>query len=133
MVVMVMVAACSIRSPVRSTSGLRQILEVRELAVLRCGCKVRRKLGKLARCVRISVCLSGLRGAGQIRGDRLCNLLVLGWVGLLKLLEGARNLRERRKLAAVLLGCERSQTGCRQRVALIGHAITFEGAFENRF
>ena len=132
MMMVMMVMATSRASPISPTGGIRQILEVRELAALGCRRKVRCKLGELVRRVRISVGLSGLRGAGQVRSDGLCNLLVLGWVRLLKLLERARNLRERRKLAAVLRGCERSQTACGQRVALFGHAIALEGAFENR-
>ena len=128
MMVMMVMAACS----TSSTSGLRQILEVRQLAALGCRRKVRCKLGELVRRVGISIGLSGLRGAGQVRCDGLCNLLVLGWVRLLKLLERARNLCERRKLAAVLRGCERSQTACGQRVALFGHAVALQGVFENR-
>lgn len=128
MMVMMVMAACS----TSSTSGLRQILEVRQLPALGCRRKVRCKLGELVRRVGISVGLSGLRGAGQVRSDGLCNLLVLGWVRLLKLLERARYLRERRKLAAVLRGCERSQTACGQRVALFGHAVALQGVFENR-
>ena len=107
MMVMMVMAAC----PISSTSGLRQILEVRQFAALGCRRKVRCKLGELVRRVGITVCLSGLRGAGQVRCDGLCDLLVLGWVRLLKLLERAHYLRERRKLAAILLGCDRSQTG----------------------
>ena len=102
MMMVMMVMATSRASPISPTGGIRQILEVRELAALGCRRKVRCKLGELVRRVSISVGLSGLRGAGQVRSDGLCDLLVLGWVRLLKLLERAHNLRERRKLAAVL-------------------------------
>jgi hypothetical protein len=49
-----------------------------------------------------------LGGALQIGGYFLCDLRIFRWIRLLKLLEGARQLREGRKLAAIGLldGCE---------------------------
>ncbi len=68
---------------------LSQILDVGELAAGRGVRKVRRELVELAGRCRVAVRLGRLGGALQVRGDLLCDLLVLGRVRLLKLLEGA--------------------------------------------
>lgn len=88
---------------VMATERLCQILNVRELAALRGIREVRRKLVELIGRRRIAVRLRGLCGALQVRGDLLCDLLVLGWVRLLKLLERAQQFREGGKLAVVRL------------------------------
>jgi len=88
---------------VMATHRLCQILDVGELAVGRSIGEVRRKLVELIRRCRITVRLGGLRGRLQVRGDLLCDLLVLGWVRLLKLLERVQQLCERRKLAGIRL------------------------------
>ena len=82
---------------------LSQILNVRELPALRGGGEIRRKLGELICRCRIAALLRRLGGALQIRGDLLRDLLVFGWVRLLKLLEFAQQLCEGRKLGAVRL------------------------------
>jgi D-glycero-beta-D-manno-heptose 1-phosphate adenylyltransferase len=64
-------------------------------------------LSELIRCVRVAIHLGGLRGRGQARRDCLSNLLVLGWVRLLQLLKGTRQLGEWRQLAVVGLVRER--------------------------
>src|ERR1017187_949775 len=88
---------------VMATDRLSQILHVGELAALRGVRKVRRKLVELGRRCRIAVRLGGLSGVLQVRGDLLGDLLVLGWIRLLKLLECAHELGERRKLAVLRL------------------------------
>lgn len=88
-------------------NGLRQILHVRELAALRGVGEVRRKLVELGRLGRVAVRRGGLRGALQVRGDLLRDLLVLAWVRLLKLLERVHQLGERRKLAVLRLRRDR--------------------------
>lgn len=81
---------------------LREIRDVGELAAGRGVGEIRGECGELGRRGRIPVVLRGLGGGFQIRGDLLRNLRVLGWIRLLNLLERAQQLRERRKLAAVL-------------------------------
>jgi hypothetical protein len=78
-----------------ATERLGQILDVGELAALRGVGEVRRKLVKLIRRCRVSIRLGSLGGFLQVRGDLLCDLLVLGWVRLLKLLERVHQLNER--------------------------------------
>ncbi len=73
---------------------LRQILNVRKLPGLRGIREVRRKLGELIRRCRIPARLGSLGSALQVRRDLLSDLLVLGWVRLLKLLEFAQQLGE---------------------------------------
>jgi len=97
MVMMMVMAAHSFGS----AGGLRQILKIRKRPVLRCRGEIRRQLRQCIRRVGVSVGLSGLRGSGQVRGDGLRHLLVLRWVRLLKLLQRAGDLGERRKLAVV--------------------------------
>jgi len=80
---------------VMATDRLSQILDVGQLAALRGIREVRRKLAELARRRRIAIRLGRLSGALQIRGDLLRHLLILAWVGLLKLLERAHQLGER--------------------------------------
>jgi len=74
---------------VMATDRLSQILDVGELAALRGIREVCRKLAELVRRGRIAIRLGRLGGALQIRGDLLRYLLILAWVGLLKLLERA--------------------------------------------
>ena len=74
---------------------LRRVLNVGELAVLRGIGEIRRKLVELSRRCRITARLGSLRGGLQIRGDLLCDLLILGWVRLLKLLQRIHQLDER--------------------------------------
>ena len=82
---------------------LGQVREVGELATLRCIRKVRPKLVEQARQSRMAVRLGSLSGPLQVGGDLLCDLLVLGWIRLLKLLQRVHQLGELRKLAAVRL------------------------------
>ena len=82
---------------------LRQIRDIGELAALRGVREIRRELGELGGRRRIAVRGSGFGGILQVGGDLLGDLLVLGRVRLLQLLQRAHQLRERRKLAAVLL------------------------------
>lgn len=77
---------------VMATDRLSQILHARELAALRGVGEVRRKLVELVRGCRIAVRQVRLSGALQVCGDLLRDLLVLGWVRLLKLLERAHQL-----------------------------------------
>ena len=86
-----------------AADGRRQILNIGELPGLRGSAEVGRKLVKLVRSGGITLRLGRLNGALQVRGDLLCHLLILSWVGLLKLLKLAQQLRERRKLGAVWL------------------------------
>jgi hypothetical protein len=88
---------------VMPTHRLRQILDVGEVAALRRIRKIRGKLAELGRRGGIALRLRILRGALQIRGDLLGNLLVFGRVRLLKLLQFAHHLGERRKPAVIWL------------------------------
>jgi hypothetical protein len=74
---------------------LRRVLNVGELAALGSIGEIRRKLVELSRRCRITARLGSLRGGLQIRGDLLCDLLILGWVRLLKLLQRIHQLDER--------------------------------------
>ena len=94
-----------------ATDRLCQILDVGKLAVLRGVGEVRRELVELVRLSRIAARLCSLGGALQVRGDLLCDLLILGWIRLQKLLQRAQQLRERRKLAVVLLLPDRGGIG----------------------
>ena len=78
-----------------STDGLSQILDIRELAALRGAVEVAGKVTQLSRCRRIAAGLGRLSGILQISGDLLRDLLVLGWIGLLKLLKHAHHLGKR--------------------------------------
>ena len=82
---------------------LRQILHIRELSALRGAGEVRRQLIELRGLRRIAVRSGGLRGAFQVRRDLLRDLLVLGRIRMLKLLQRAHHLSERRKLAGLEL------------------------------
>ena len=120
--------------PSSPAGRLRQILQVRQLTGLRSRSEVRRQLGELGRRISISISCSGLRGGCQVRRDSLGDLLILGWVGLLQLLQSACQLRERRKLAVVRLVRERPiGIGAKRVVALIRrHSVGLEGVIENR-
>ena len=80
---------------VMATHGLRQVLNIGELAACRGIGEVRRKLVELSRRGRIPARLRSLGGGLQVRGDLLCDLLILGWVRLLKLLQRIHQLDER--------------------------------------
>ena len=75
---------------------LSQILDVGELAGLRGAREVRRQLIELVRRGRVAVCLGRLGGVLQVRSDLPRNLRVFCRVRLLKLLELAQHLGERR-------------------------------------
>ena len=91
--VMMMVAAAS--------NGLCQILNIRQLAVLRGFREISRKLAELI-CLRsIAFGLSRLGGALQVGRDLLGNLRVLGRIRLLKLLKRAHQLRKGREIAVI--------------------------------
>src|SRR5580704_830748 len=114
---------------VSAADCLRQILDIRELAALRCGGEIVRKRGELAgrRCVALRC--RGLSGGFEICGDLLRDLLVLAGIVLLELLQRAQYLRERRDLAVVRNGrrCDTAHT----RVVLGGHASVLEGGIED--
>jgi hypothetical protein len=78
-----------------AADGLRQIRNVGKLATLRRSGEIRGELGELVGRGRIPVGGRGLRGTLQIAGDLLGDLLILGWIRLLQLLQGAHQLRER--------------------------------------
>ena len=86
-----------------ATDGLRQILNVGKLAALGGAGEVRGELVELGGLCRIAVRRGGLGGGLQVCGDLLGDLLVLGWIRLLKLLQSAHELSERRKLAVLRL------------------------------
>ena len=75
--------------------GLGQILNIGQLAGLGGIGEVRRQGAELVRRGRIAVRLGGLGRILQVRGDLLCDLLVLRRIRLLKLLEDAHQLGER--------------------------------------
>lgn len=77
------------------TDGLSQILHIRKLAALRGAAKIAGQLAQLSRRRGIAVGLGHVSGILQIGGDLLRDLLVLGWIGLLKLLQHAHHLGKR--------------------------------------
>lgn len=83
------------------TRRLSQILYIRKLAGLRSVREVRRKLVELVGGCCIALRLGSLGGVPQVRGDLSGDLLVLGRIRLLELLQGGHQLSERRKLAVV--------------------------------
>ena len=81
---MVVVAAAA---SARTTADcLSDVLQVGQLTRLRGVAEVGRKLSELARRVGVTLRLSCLRGALQVRGNLLRHLFVLRWVRHLKLL-----------------------------------------------
>ena len=80
---------------------LRQILHIGKLAALGGARKVVRKLRQLGRLGGIAGRRGGLSGGLKIGGDLPRDLLVLGWVRLLQLLELTHQLSEGRKPAVV--------------------------------
>src|ERR1039458_1011208 len=87
---------------------LRQILNVGKLPALRGGRKVRGQLVELGRGRRVAVRGGGFGGALQVGRDLPGDLLVFGWVGLLKLLQGTQQLGKGRKLVGILRIPERN-------------------------
>jgi len=83
---------------------LCQILDVRKLIGLRCLGEVFRELGQLAGRGAVALRLSRLGRTLQIGGDLLSDLLILGRIGLLKLLKFTEHLGERGKLSIIGLG-----------------------------
>ena len=81
--------------PATTPHRLRQVLNIRELAALRCAREVRRELIELVRRCRVTGRCGSLGGARQVRRDLLGDLPVLGRVRLLKLLKRAHQLGER--------------------------------------
>ena len=96
-----------------ATHRLRQVLDVGELAAGRGIGEVRRQLAELSCRCRITARRGSLRGCLQVGGDLLCDLLILGWVRLLKLLERIHQLDERRELAVVGRRLERRRARVR--------------------
>ena len=84
-----------------ATERLRQVLDVGELAALRGVRKAGGKLVQLVRRCRVALGEGSLGGALQIGGDLPGNLLVPGWVRLLKLLQRVHQLGEGRKAAVI--------------------------------
>ncbi len=118
---------------VMAADRLGQILQIRELAVLRRIREIRGQLVELARGGRIAVCLGSLRGRFEIRRNLLRHLLILRRVRLLQLLEGAGYLGELRKLPAVPLLRGRRNTGAALGARRIrGEAAGIESSVDNR-
>ena len=117
-----------------SAERLRQILHIRELAALGSVAKVGGKLGELARFGSIAGRRGGLCGGLEVRGDLLRDLLVLGWVRLLQLLEVTHQLSEGRKLAFVWRPKDRRRrTGAQTVVCRAGRqAGALDGTGEDR-
>ncbi len=84
-----------------AADGLRQILNVRQLARGGRRAEIGGELRQLVGRRRITVRLGGLRRRLQVARDLRGYLLILGWIRLLQLLQCAQQLRERRKLAAI--------------------------------
>lgn len=87
--------------PARTCHCLGQVLNIRQLAILRSIFEIRCKLAELACGRSISSLLRSLGGGLKIGRDLLRNLLIFGWVGLLQLLKRTQKLRKRREVAAV--------------------------------
>src|ERR1039457_2838351 len=113
---------------------LRQILHIGKLAALGGARKVVRKLRQLGRLGGIAGRRGGLSGGLKIGGDLPRDLLVLGWVRLLQLLELTHQLSEGRKLAVVWrLSDRRCRTGAQTVVGRVGRqAGTLNGTGEDR-
>jgi hypothetical protein len=93
---------------------LRHILHVGKLAALRGVRKVGSQLVELSGGCGVAIRLRSLSGVLQVRRDLLRDLLILGRVGLLKLLERAHQLSEGRKAAFIRLQRSRRRvTGLR--------------------
>lgn len=123
MMMMVMAADC-----------LGKILDVGELPALRGVGEVSGKLVELARRRRVAGRRRSLGGVLQIDSDLLGDLLVLGRVRLLQLLERAQHLRKGGKLVAVWLQRNRRRVYAAQ--TMVGRAgfqaAALDGAAENR-
>jgi len=116
------------------------VVDIRELTRLRGRGEGRRKLREFRCCRGIAIGLRSLCGSGQVRRDLLGDLLILGRIGLLKLLERLHQLGERRELAGVrrLNSCRRcggagrirragGRVGRLKRVAQNGEQVTGGG------
>jgi hypothetical protein len=111
MVVMTPVATSACATVAASAPDrLREILQVRQLTGLGSAGEVGRELRELARDAGIALPLNRLRLALQIGADLCRKLLIFGWVRLLKFLQRADQLCERREPAAVGLGRRRARS-----------------------
>ena len=116
-----------------TTNRFRQILDAGKLPALRGVRKVGGELIELGRRGRIAVRLGSLGGALQVRSDLLSDLLVFGWIRLLKLLELAQDLREGRKLGCVPAAGGRCIDAACSGAGFVGcRACALDGAGENR-
>src|SRR5664279_2326856 len=113
---------------------LGQILHVGELTVLGSVRKIAGKLVELSRRRGIAGRGGGLRRGLQVGSDLRSNLLVLGWIRLLKLLEFAHQLREGRKPGVVRrLRDRRGRAGAQTAVGRVSRqAGALKGTGENR-
>jgi len=123
---------------VMPAESLDQIADVRHLTGGGGGLEVGGKRAKLRCRSGVALRLGRLRGGLKVGGDLLCDLLVLGRVLLLQLLERTHQLSEGRKLLAVgwhgqrrcAAACRaRSRTGRAGRASRVGAA---EGARKDR-
>jgi len=89
---MMMVVMASSSSAI---DGLRQVLQIGELAARGGVGEVRRQLIELAGASSIAVRGIGFRSALQVGRDLRRHLLILGGIGLLKALKLAQELRQR--------------------------------------
>ena len=104
--------------------GVSQVLKIWQLARGGGIREVCRELVQLSCGGRVAAGLRGLGGALQIGGYFLRDLRVFGGIGLLKLLERAGQLRERRELAAIgLLDRCKSARGSGARGGVVGKEI----------
>src|ERR1039458_3396987 len=111
---------------------LRQILNVGQLAALRGVRKVGGELVELGRGRRITLRLGSRGGACQVRGDLRGNLLILGGIRLLKLLECGQDLGQGRKLGAIaLLRGRRRDYAARTVAGFVGCQASVLQATEN--
>ena len=86
---------------VKPAQGLGQAADARQLAARGSVLEVGGKRAKLRCSGGITLRLGRLRGGLQVRGDLLRDLLILGRVLLLQLLERAHQLGKGRKLLAI--------------------------------
>ena len=125
MVVVTAAASARIASICTSTDCLSEVLQVGQLTRLRGVAEVGRKLSELARRAGVTLRLSCLRGALQVRGNLLRHLFELRGVRHLKLLQSVGQLRKWRKPAAVGWG------RCRRIARIAREACRDSGALES--